>query len=72
MIKRPAGKFVILERKIPKTVETAPEIKEPKEYWKELLLIFLVVKAGITIKATGSSPPTNFTVRDTIIAIEDK
>ena len=72
IIKSPAGKLKKLAKKIPKIAKIAPKIKEPKEYWKELLLKFLAVKAGITIKATGNNPPTNFTVRATITAIQAK
>jgi len=44
----------------------------PKAYWDRLRLRFLALDAGIATKAAVRRPPTFFTPKATMIAIEPK
>lgn len=59
-----------LNNKIPRTPEIIPIIKAPKEYWERVLPKLFEAEAGITNIATVKRPPTIFTSKATIKAIE--
>ena len=72
MIKGPAGNPVSLKKRMPKKEDIIPITIAPKAYWAKFRLRFLAVEAGIATKAAVKRPPTIFTPKATIIAMEPK
>jgi len=72
MIKGPAGNPVSLETRIPKKEDIIPITMAPKAYWAKFRLTFLAAEAGIATKAAVKRPPTIFTPKATMIAMQPK
>ena len=70
MIKEPAGRFVVCERKIPKIAAKIPKRGAKILNVFKFLLKFLADAAGKALKPATNKPPTNFTPKETIAEIE--
>jgi len=72
IINGPAGNMVSWERKIPTAELKMPKVKAKNLYWTRFLAKFLDVTAGIATIAAVKSPPTTFTPKATIKAINKR
>jgi hypothetical protein len=72
MIKGPAGNPEKPESTIPSEEDIAPRAIAPKAYWNIFPLKFLALHAGIAVKAAVKRPPTTFTLKATMTAIESR
>jgi len=69
-IKGPAGKFVVLKRKIPKMAAKIPKNEDKILKVFKFLEKFLAEATGKAVRPATKSPPTNFTPKATIAEIE--